>query len=379
MINDRKKLKLAAIIDGTGWNHVGWQHPDMPSDASENIDFYVQQAKLAESAKFDTLFLIDVSHVGPGNIPHYLSMFEGMTIMSALSMVTKNIGLSATASTSYADPYSIARQILSLDKISKGRASLNAITSNPGGMVNFSRGHLTREDQYPMQKEFMEILLGLWDTYEDDAFIRNKENGVFFNPYKMHTLNYRGEYFSVDGPLNISRSVQGRPVLYTAGTSDRFVEHATSYTDGAFIFGNTLQETLTIANKLKNRLVEKERRPEDFILATQQNPIVGRTEKEARDKYMELMSLYPQHSIPLPVFFGSAEKVADQVQQWHDMGAMDMLMIRQDHPYGLRDFIDLVVPILQERGIFRTAYESDTLRGNLGLPKPAFRNVKQQV
>ena len=373
---ERKKLKLAAIIDGTGWNHVGWQHPDMPSDASENIDFYVQQAKLAESAKFDTLFLIDVSHVGPGNIPHYLSMFEGVTIMSAISMVTKNIGLSATVSTSYADPYSVARQILSLDKISKGRASLNAITSNPGGMVNFSRGHLTREDQYPMQKEFMEILLGLWDTYEDDAFIRDKENGVFFNPHKMHTLNYRGEYFSVDGPLNISRSVQGRPVLYTAGTSDRFVEHATSYTDGAFIFGNTLQETLAIANKLKNRLVEKERRPEDFILATQQNPIVGRTEKEAQDKYMELMRLYPHHSIPLPVFFGSAEKVADQVQQWHEMGAMDMLMIRQDHPYGLRDFIDLVVPILQERGIFRTDYESDTLRGNLGLPKPAFRDVK---
>ncbi|MEJ5961463.1 NtaA/DmoA family FMN-dependent monooxygenase [Pedobacter immunditicola] len=375
-MNDRKKLKLAAIIDGTGWNHVGWQHPDMPSDASESIEFYVQQAKLAESAKFDTLFLIDVSHVGAGNIPHYLSMFEGVTIMSAISMVTKNIGLSATFSTSYADPYGVARQILSLDKISKGRASVNAITSNPGGMVNFSRGHLTREDQYPMQKEFMEILLGLWDTYEDGAFIRDKENGVFIDPYQMHTLNYRGAYFSVDGPLNISRSVQGRPVLYTAGTSDKFIEHASSYTDGAFIFGNTLQETLAVANKLKQRLVAKDRRPEDFILATQQNPIVGRTEKEAKDKFMEMMRLYPQNSIPLPLFFGSAEKVADQVQQWYEVGAMDMLMIRQDHPYGLRDFIDLVVPILQERGIFRTAYESDTLRGNLGLPKPAFKKIK---
>ena len=376
MMNDRKKLKLAAIIDGVGWNHVGWQHPDMPADASENIDFYVQQAKLAEAAKFDTLFLIDVSHVGLGNIPHYLSMFEGVTIMSAISMVTKNIGLSATVSTSYADPYSVARQILSLDKISKGRASLNAITSNPGGMVNFSRGHLTREDQYPMQKEFMEILLGLWDTYEDEAFIRDKGNGVFIDPYKMHHVNYRGEYFSVDGPLNISRSVQGRPVLYTAGTSARFIEHASSYTDGAFLFGSTLEETLETANKLKDKLVEKGRRPEDFILTTQQNPIVGRTEKEARDKYMELMRLQPHHSIPLPQFFGSAEKVADQVQQWYEVGAMDMLMIRQDHPYGLRDFIDLVVPILQERGIFRTEYESDTLRGNLELPKPAFRKIK---
>jgi FMN-dependent oxidoreductase (nitrilotriacetate monooxygenase family) len=374
-MKDRKKLKLAATIDGPGWNYVGWQHPDMPSDASENIDFYIQQAKLAEAAKFDTFFLIDVSHVGPGNIPHYLSMFEGVTIMSAISMVTKNIGLSATVSTSYADPYSVARQILSLDKISKGRASLNAITSNPGGMVNFSRGHLGKEDQNPMQKEFMEILLGLWDTYEDDAFIRDKENGIYLNPSKMHTVNYRGEYFSVDGPLNISRSVQGRPVLYTAGRSATLFDHATSYTDGAFTFGSTLQETVALANELRRKLIQKERRPEDFIVAIQQNPIVGRTELEAQEKYMELLGLIPYNSIPRPQFFGSAEKVAHQVQQWHDLGAMDMLILRQDHPYGLRDFIDLVVPILQERGIFRTEYESDTLRGNLELPKPAFRKI----
>lgn len=375
-MNNRKQLKLAATIDGVGWNYVGWQHPDMPSDASENIHFYIQQAKLAEAGKFDTFFLIDVSHIGPGNIPHYLSMFEGITIMSAISMVTKNIGLSATVSTSYADPYSVARQILSLDKISKGRASLNAITSNPGGMVNFSRGHLGKDDQYPMQKEFMEILLGLWDTYEDDAFIRNKKTGVYLNPYKMHNVNYKGKYFSVDGPLNISRSVQGRPVLYTAGTSDTFIENATSYTDGAFIYGNSLEETLAVANRVKSRLVEKGRIPEEFILATQQNPIVGRTDKEAHDKYIELMTLIPNNSIPPPLFFGAAEKVADQIQQWHEMGAMDMLILRQEHPYGLRDFIELVVPILQERGIFRKEYESDTLRGNLELPKPAFRKIK---
>lgn len=167
-------------MDGLGWNHMAWQHPDMPSDASENIDFYVQQAQLAEAAKFDTLFLVDVSHVGPGNIPHYLSMFEGVSIMSALSMKTKNIGLPATIASSYGDPYSAARQILSLDKISKGRASLYAITSNPGGIVNFNRGHLGKADQYPMNKEFMEILIGLWDTYEEDAFIRDKARGIPF-------------------------------------------------------------------------------------------------------------------------------------------------------------------------------------------------------
>src|SRR5690606_6672003 len=188
-------------------------------------------------------------------------------------VVTEKIGLSATVSTSYADPYNVARQILSLDKISRGRASINAITSNPGGMVNFSRGHLSKQDQYPMQKEFMEIMLGLWDTYEDDAFVRDKKNGIFLNPYKMHKVNYRGEYFSVEGPLNISRSIQGRPVLYTAGTSENFIENATSYADAAFIFGRDMQETAAMANRLRNRLVEKGRNPKEYIIATQQNPI----------------------------------------------------------------------------------------------------------
>ncbi|MFD2164024.1 NtaA/DmoA family FMN-dependent monooxygenase [Paradesertivirga mongoliensis] len=374
-MSERKKLKLAANIDGTGWNFVGWQHPDMPSDASENIDFYIQQAQLAEAAKFDTLFLVDVSHVGAGNIPHYLSMFEGMTIMSAISMKTKKIGLSATIATSYTDPYNVARQVLSLDKISKGRASVNAVTSNPGGMVNFSRGHLTRADQYPMNKEFMEILIGLWDTYEDDAFIRNKERGVYLNPNKMHTLNYRGKYFSVAGPLNLSRSVQGRPVLYTAGSSATFIDHASSYTDGAFIHGETMEDTMQVANGIRARLAEKGRRPEDFVVITSQNPIVGNTDEEAVAKYKQLLEFKPTNSIPVPLFFGSAERVAAQVALWYESGAMDMLMVRQDHPHGLRDFIDLVVPILQERGVFKTEYGGDTLRGHLEIPKPAFRKV----
>ncbi|HWV71117.1 MAG TPA: NtaA/DmoA family FMN-dependent monooxygenase [Pseudosphingobacterium sp.] len=375
-MKDKKKLKLAAGIDGTGWNFTSWRHPDMPSDAGENIDFYIQQAQLAENAKFETLFLFDVSHVGPGNIPHYLSMFEGATLMSAIAMKTQHLGLSFTASSSYTDPYNIARQVLSLDKISKGRASINAITSNPGGMVNFSRGHLGKADQYPMHKEFLEILLGLWDTYEDDAFIRDKESGVFLKPGKMHPINYRGDYFSVDGPLNLSRSVQGRPVLYTAGSSSTFIDIATTYTDGAFIAGSTMDEALYTATALREKLVEKGRLPEDYVVAVSQNPIVGRTVAEAENKYMELASLAPYQRIPIPLFFGSAAKIADEIERWHNVGAMDMLVIRQDHPYGLRDFIDLVVPILQERGIFHAEYESDTLRGNLELPKPAFRKIK---
>lgn len=374
-MNNKKQLKLAAIIEGTGWNHSSWRHPAIPADAGENLDFYIQQARLAEEAKFESLFLIDVSHVGPGNIPQYLSMFEGVSVMSALAMKTERIGLSLTASTSYADPYTLARQVLSLDKISKGRASLNAITSNPGGMVNFSRGHLGKADQYPMHKEFLEILLGLWDTYEDDALPRNKETGVFLDSRKMHRVNYRGQYFSVDGPLNLSRSVQGRPVLYTAGNSANFIEMASSYTDGAFMMGPNLEETVRTVQALHQKLREKEREPENFLCAVSQNPIVGRTDDEAVEKYQELAALMPGYRIPPPAFIGSAERVAGQIQQWYEAGAMDMFMVRQDHPFGLRDFIELVVPILQARGIFHTDYAADTLRGNMELPKPAFRKI----
>ncbi|WP_231424698.1 LLM class flavin-dependent oxidoreductase [Pedobacter sp. Leaf250] len=373
---DRKRtLKLSAGIAGTGWNYTSWMHKDMPADAGENVDFYIEQAQIAEAAKFETLFLFDVSHVGAGNIPHYLSMFDGATIMSAIAVKTNKIGLSFTASSSYTDPYNIARQALSLDKISKGRASINVVTSNPGGMVNFSRGHLTKADQYPMHREFLEILLGLWDTYEDDAFPRDKKTGLFLNPTKMHTINYRGEYFSVDGPLNISRSVQGRPVLYTAGSSSTFVEIATTYTDGAFIAGPSFEHALFTANAIRNKLIEKDRDPENFVIATSQNAIVGKTDAQAQQKYMELVALDRYRAMPAPLFFGSAERVADQVQKWYEAGAMDMLVVTQDYPRGLADFAELVVPILQDRGIFHKEYAADTLRENLELKKPMFRKI----
>ncbi|WP_202915849.1 LLM class flavin-dependent oxidoreductase [Pontibacter pamirensis] len=153
----------------------------------------------------------------------------------------------------------------------------------------------------------------------------------------MHKVNYRGKYFAVEGPLNLSRSVQGRPVLYTAGRSQTFMDHATSYTDGVFTHGSTLEETVAIADELRKQLVVKGRRPEDFIVSVSQNPIVGSTEQEAQEKYMELLRFIPNTSLSRPLFFGSAEKVADQVQQWYDQGAIDMLILRQDHPHGLRD------------------------------------------
>lgn len=372
-MNEKKQLKIGGIIDGLGWNYMGWRHPDMPANASESIDYYVQKAKRLEEGKFDMIFLADVSHIGPGMIPHYLSMFEGVSILSALSMVTHSIGLTATIATSYADPFTVARQMASLDKISNGRAGWNAITSNPGGLANYSRTHLSKADLYPMKEEFLEIVEGLWDSYEDDAFIRDKKTGVFYDPQKMHALNHRGDYFSVEGPLNISRSRQGRPVIFQAGTSSDFMNIASKHAEGALVNGEDIEYAKAFSQELKGRVKLEGRSPNDFLIMPTQNPIVGRTEKEAEEKFQELQSLMPIYRIPKPTFFGSAEKVADQVQDWYEAAAMDLLLIRQEHPSGFDDFIDLVVPILQERGIFRKEYESNTLRGNLGLPYPQIR------
>lgn len=371
-----RQLKLGGIIDGVGWNYTGWRHPGMPANASENIHYYVDKATQLEKGKFDLIFLADVSHIGPGMIPHYLSMFEGITILSALSMVTQSIGLTATIATSYADPFTVARQLASLDKISNGRAGWNAITSNPGGLANYSRSHLSKSDLYPMKKEFLEIVEGLWESYEDDAFIRDKETGIFYDPKKMHPLHYTGKYFSVDGPLNVSRSRQGRPVIFQAGTSLDFMNIAAKHAEGIMAPGDSFEYLRGYTAELKRRVKNQGRSPDDLLIMPAQNPIVGRTEKEALEKVREIEAYMPiGHKIPRPQFIGSAENVAEQIEHWYREGMMDIMLIRQEYPAGFEDFIKLVVPILQDRGIVRREYDQQpTLRDNLELPYPENRN-----
>lgn len=367
----KRKLKLGGIIDGVGWSYFGWRHPDIPANASENINYYVEKALQLEKAKFDTIFLADVSHIGPGMIPHYLSMFEGISILSALSMVTHSIGLTATIATSYADPFTVARQIASLDKISNGRAGWNAITSNPGGLANYSRTHLRKSDLYPLKEEFLEIVEGLWDSYEDATFIRDKKSGVFFDPSKMHSLNYAGNYFSVEGPLNISRSRQGRPVISQAGTSSAFMDVAAKHAEVIMVPGDNFDYLKGFTVELKRRVENQGRSPNDLLIMPSHSPIVGKTEKEALEKLREIESLMPiGHRLPRPQLLGSAEHVAEKIEHWYRAGVMDILLIRQDYPAGFEDFIKLVVPILQEKGIFKKEYEANTLRGNLELPYP---------
>ncbi|MCY7782754.1 MULTISPECIES: NtaA/DmoA family FMN-dependent monooxygenase [unclassified Bacillus (in: firmicutes)] len=372
----KRQLKIGFIMDGVGLGYTSWRHPNVPSDAGENIDFQVMQAKLAESGKFDMLFITDLSHIGPESMPTHLSIFEGVSLLSALSMMTENIGLGATIATSFADPFTVARQMASLDKISHGRAAWNAVTSLDGSRANnFSRSHITKSDLYPMQKEFMEIVERLWDSYEDDAFIRDKRSGIFLDPTKMHPINYRGHYFSVDGPLPITRSPQGRPVIIQVGTSEAFLNVAAHHAEAVMMGDATeLEYAKRFIHVLKEKVKAAGRSPHNVLATRIVHAIVGETEADARRKVDELERLLPPYyRMPDNPFFGSAEQVAEEIEKWYYSGAMDLMLLRQTHPETLQDFIKYVVPILQEKGIFRKEYESNTLRGNLGLPYPQNR------
>lgn len=374
---NKRQLKIGYILDGVGWSYTAWRHPDMQADANENFNFYVKEAQLAEAGNFDLLFMTDTSHIGPESMPLHLSTFEGVTVLSALSAVTKNIGLIATIPTSFADPFTVARQLASLDKMSNGRVGWNAVTSVNGSQANnFSRSHLTRADLYPMKREFLEIVKGLWDSYEDDAFIRDKQSGIFLNPSKMHTINYSGNYFSVDGPLPMTRSPQGRPVIVQVGTSEEFTNVAALYADAVMMGDGTDMETAKrFIGYIREKAKAAGRVPNDILATRMVHAIVGKTEADAYRKVKELESLLPPfYGIARTPFIGSVERVADEIEKWYNAGAIDLMFLRQEHPEGLQDFIKYVVPILQQKGIFRTEYESSTLRGNLGLPIPQNRH-----
>ena len=215
----KRQVKLGAMIHGVGGGWADWRHPDSLPNASTNIDFYQQQALKAEEGKFDFVFIADSVSINKNSSPHYLNRFEPITILSALAAITKNVGLVGTVTVSYSEPYTVARQFASLDHISRGRAGWNVVTSWLSGSAdNYSREkHPTHPERYKIAQEFLDVTQGLWDSWEDDAFVYDKESGIFFDEDKLHSLNHRGEYFSVKGPLNIARSKQGQPVIFQAG------------------------------------------------------------------------------------------------------------------------------------------------------------------
>jgi len=441
-MGNKRQLKLGANISGVGNSMSLWKHPDVPTDASVSLDFYKQQAVIAESGKFDLLFIADGLYINEKSNPHFLNRFEPLTILSALAAATSRIGLAATLSTSYSEPFTVARQFASLDHISSGRAGWNVVTSPlEGTALNFGkREHPPHAQRYRIAGEFLNVVKGLWDSWEDDAFVRDKEQGIFFDPAKLHRLNHQGEYFSVQGPLNIARSKQGQPVVIQAGSSEPGRELAAKSADAVYTAPETLEEAKLFYTDLKRRALSYGRNPDHLLIFPGIGPIVGRTVEEAERKYNEVASLvtiesaldylgryfehhdfsqYPldepfpelgdfgsnsfrsttdkiksdarEHgwtlrevalraSTPRGAFIGSAEQVADLIQQWFEEGAADGFLIRNVVPTGLADFVELVVPILQERGIFRTEYEGETLRSNLDLPIPQNRyTVREKV
>ncbi|MGF9698527.1 LLM class flavin-dependent oxidoreductase [Paenibacillus sp. MABNR03] len=437
----KRRLKLGANLNGVGNSISFWRHPDIPINASVNLDFYKKQARIAEEGKFDLLFIADGLFINEKSNPHFLNRFEPLTLLSALAGATSNIGLVATLSTSYSEPFTVARQFASLDHISGGRTGWNVVTSPlEGSALNFGKGeHPNHALRYEIAEEHLNVVRGLWDSWEDDAFVGDKENGVFFDPSKLHTLNHKGDHFSVQGPLNVARSKQGYPVIFQAGSSESGKDLAARSADAVYTGHETLEEAREFYRDVKARAVAYGRQAEELLIFPGIGPIVGRTQEEAEQKYQEIAELvsidhalnylgrYFDHfdfspfpldepfpeigdlgsnsfrsttdkiklqareeglslrqvalraSTPRTSFIGTPEQIADQIQEWFEKEAADGFNIRTVVPNGLADFVDLVVPVLQERGLFRTEYEHETLRENLGLEIPRNRYTLESV
>ena len=435
-MTNHRMMRLGAFLAGTGSNMASWRHPDAVPDAAINLDYYKQLTRRAEAAKLDFVFFGDGLYISEKSHPNFLNRFEPLTLLAALAMDTTKIGLAATLSTSYSEPFTVARQFASIDHISDGRAGWNIVTSPlEGSALNYSKVEHPKHDvRYRMAAEYLEVTKGLWDSWEDDAFVRNKENGQFIDPDKLHRVNHKGEFFSVQGPLTISRSKQGRPILIQAGSSEAGKEFASQVADAVFTGQSTLEDGQEFYQDVKGRAVENGRRPEDILILPGCNPIVGSTPEDAEAKYQQIANLvviddalnylgryfndidFTQYDLderfpdlgdfarngwesatdrikkvsrdegltlrqmalrsttPKSPFIGTPEQVADAMQAWFEAGAADGFMMNASVlPQGFNDFVHLVLPILKDRGLFRTEYEHDTLRGNLGLAKPENR------
>lgn len=440
-MSNSRKLKLGATITGVGTSKYTWRNPEIPGDASVDFDYYAGQAQQAEAGKFDFVFIVDSTYITEKSAPHYLNRLEPLTVLSALGAVTSKIGLVGTLTASFTQPFTVARQFSSLDHISAGRAGWNVVTTGlEGAARNYSRDeHYPHDERYRIAEEHLEVVRGLWDSWEDDALTRDKATGQFFDPSKLHALNHKGKYFSVQGPLNISRSKQGQPVIFQAGGSDDGRNLAAKSANAIFTGHESIKEAKAFYKDIKERAAAYGRASEEILVFPGISPIIGRTEEEAESKYQAIAGLvtledaldqlgrpftyhdfkqYPldepfpdlgdlgsnsyrsstdrikriakeenltlrqtalRFATPRSSFVGTPEQIADTVQQWFEEGAADGFIIHTGVPSVLKDFVELVVPILQERGIYREEYESDTLRGNLGLEIPVNRYTKQRL
>ncbi len=428
-----RQLHLGVFIHGTGAFLAGWRLPGAFDD-NESIANMCEIVATAERGKLDMAFIADNVVFNPTNHPSEMAKLEPTTQLAALAMCSKHIGLGGTVSTSFSDPYNVARIFSSLDHISGGRAAWNVVTSNTEEAAqNFGKSLPPHDERYKIADEFLSVVLRLWDSWQDDAFVRNRQTGVFVDASKIQPLKHQGKYFGVAGALNSSRPPQGHPVILQAGSSGPGMDFAAKYAEVVFTVQQDVDEARTFYAELKRRVAAAGRDPDHCKVLPGIFPVVGRTRAEAGAKLQHLLSLIDEkialgtistrfgHDVskypldgPLPdlpnteggrsfwpvmqarakrenltwrqiynemavgrgyiVPCGAPEDLADLMEELFVKRACDGFIVTPpDFPSGFNDFVDLVIPALQKRGLFRTEYTGNTLREHLGLPRPAGR------
>ncbi|POR47528.1 FMN-dependent oxidoreductase (nitrilotriacetate monooxygenase family) [Paraburkholderia eburnea] len=427
----QRNLTFGIMLHGAGGHMNAWKHPGGPADASVNLDFVTGIAQKAEANGVAFAFVADGLYINEKSIPHFLNRFEPISILSALATATTKIGLAGTLSTSYSHPFTVARQFASLDLISGGRAGWNVVTSPlEGSAKNYGGEHPNHELRYEIADEYLEVVQGLWDSWDDDAFVRERESGRFFDRDKLHTLDHKGRFFEVAGPLNIQRSPQGQPVIFQAGSSDSGIDLAGKYADAVFTHSPSLEETREFAERVRASAVAHGRAASDVKIFPGIGPIVGTTKEEAEEKYRTIRDLlsiedalaylgrffehhdfsqYPldepfpelgelgtnsfrsttdriksearrsgatlrevalEVATPKTQFLGTGEEIAEELIRWIDAGAADGFILGFPvQAEGLDDFVKHVIPVLEARGRYSRRLSGDTLRDHLGLPR----------
>ncbi len=432
-----RQIKLGVSMVGMGYHLAAWRHPDASAGGNMELQHFVKTTQVAERGLLDMAFLADGVGIRfndrpPGALSHTCKnvQFEPLTLLSALAMVTERVGLVATASTTYNEPYHVARKFASLDHISGGRAGWNVVTSATDMEAqNFGLdGAPAKGGRYDRAIEFVDVVRGLWESWEDDAFVRDKASGVNYDPSKLHILNHQGEHFRVRGPLNVQRTPQGRPIIVQAGASDQGRELAAATADVVYAAAQTLEDARAYYQDVKRRMPRYGRHPDQLKIMPGLMAVPGRTRQEAQDRYEVLQQLVQpvvglgalanylgdlsEYDLdgPLPepkdrrdhsrgqifidmarrnnltirqlylsiaggnghrTVIGTPADIVDAMEEWfHNEAADGFNILPTWLPGGLEEVVEMVVPEMQHRGLYRTAYEGRTLRENLGLAYP---------